>query len=574
MNRINVNKKEFQNIKKDKQTIIIRLNNDDVKNIKANTRVIVKSKIDSYIKKVKEVKVYKTLDELVTNADKRKLGYRKNANPNYNELVSDIKEDIEEYGLVSIEFKKKTHIFRNIMSVLLGIILLFTLYMFSKSIFNKLNVKKMQKGIEVVSKEKTSHIFIDINPSLVLETKDDKVIDLACLNNDCLTIYDSLDIKGKNLIDSIDFIYNKSSENGFDVTNGVRIRSTDRLNIDIKDYMKVEYITRDKEVELLDRVINNESIKNIDNQNYYTNLWNKLKKDSDYGKVYECEMNDNKLSCYFKKDFFVLNPNEMSIAEIMRIYATFNSTLTKVFDKFGISYEANEIVPNISELKLKINLDGHDLIFNIEPNGICDSNLISADGTYYTWGTYGHGEGGEIYNLTLYKSAYALDLLNPNDIVNHIMLTIEETFNYKDVDKHNAVDPESFPMILSDDSEIISHIERRLCNLNTKSCSNFDYLAKKVKVTKENGGITYNTPSIEEYEQIDKATYDKYFSYTMNFEGHGSHLENIGLGNGVIWELELNGNTYYIRCSGDDIKRGECTKITKSEFYNLYNQMQ
>lgn len=468
--------------------------------------------------------------------------------------------------------RNKKHIFRNIILVLLGIVLLYFGFIFVKKTFGKLNAKKVNNDILNVNKEKTSYVFIEINPSLLVTVKNNIVIDVACLNSDCINIYDELDIKNKNINDGIEIIYNKSREKGFDTSNGVKIKSTDKLDIDLKEYITIEYIDDEIQNKLLSKVINNESIKTIDNQNYYANLWDKLKKDSDYGKVYECEMNGEKLSCYFKKDFFK-KPDTNSLPELYRLFAEFNFALQNTFDKFGINYKTVEIMMNITDLKVMINYGGHELEFNTNTNGSCDANLVSANSSYYNWGYNGIVTDSDIYSFTLYESAYALDLVHPNDVVNSLMIEKTDTIGYDQISKLNFIDAEKYPLIITNKLEEIGFVERKLCNLHTSTCNHLIYLEyHHIGTDNGEGGVShaYDVDSLN-YNEIDKAIYDKYIEYNGGFNGGGTTLDRINSTDSVM-EIQVGKNIYYFRCKTDELTKDGCTRIAKNEF-DILNEL-
>lgn len=190
-----------------------------------------------------------------------------------------------------------------ILLVIVFIVLLFLAYRFISNKLDEANAEKMRNIISEVNKEKISYVFVEINPSFVLTVKDNKVSAVACLNDDCVSVYNDIDVKDKNINESIDNLYNISKQKGFDTSNGVKVKTSDNINIESKDYITVEYIDTTKEKELLNEVKNNEEIKNVSNDDCYSTLWEELKKDPKYDDVYTCNMNDNKeLECYIILD--------------------------------------------------------------------------------------------------------------------------------------------------------------------------------------------------------------------------------------------------------------------------------
>ena len=162
--------------------------------------------------------------------------------------------------------KKKGKLKKILLIILLIIvvpIIVFFGYRFISTKISKSNSEKFNNTLNELAKERIDYVFIEINPSLVLTVKDNKVEDISCLNDDCMTIYNELNVKGKNINESIDTIYNKSKEKGFDVSNGVKIKTSNNVNIEVKDHIIIEHIDSIKEQELLKEVKNNEDIKNV-----------------------------------------------------------------------------------------------------------------------------------------------------------------------------------------------------------------------------------------------------------------------------------------------------------------------
>lgn len=242
----------------------------------------------------------------------------------------------------------KKHIFRKILLGLLVIVLLiFIISMISNFITNR-KIDKFKENISNIEKEKINYVFIEINPSLVLIMKDGKVSDVACLNNDCIDIYSDIDVKGKSIDESIDNLYNLSKEKGYDVSNGVKIKTSDDVDIKNNSYITIEYIDTTKEKELLSNVKNNKEFNNINNDNYYSNLWEELKKDEDYGVVYECNINNKELECHIKKDFVIsTHDGSKNIIDETVVWLEMQNNLNKisrVLKKFNINVKEDGLI--------------------------------------------------------------------------------------------------------------------------------------------------------------------------------------------------------------------------------------
>ncbi len=254
----------------------------------------------------------------------------------------------------SIKFVKKKHkhvILKVLLVVIVFLLLLIGVY-FIKMNIEQARSKKMADEVREIQKNKTDYVFIDINPSFVLTIKEDKVTNVACLNEDCISIYNDIDVKGKSINDSINSLYTLSKDKGFDTSNGVSVRTTKYFTTDNKEQVRVEIINETTKDELLTNLKNNEDIKNNGNDDYYATLWDKLKKDSDYGKIYTCSMNNKELECYFIIEAVTLPSDNIPVI-IDR-----SNKIVNTFNKFNIKNTYN-----ISEdAVVYINDIGYELI--------------------------------------------------------------------------------------------------------------------------------------------------------------------------------------------------------------------
>lgn len=176
--------------------------------------------------------------------------------------------------------------------------------------------------------------------------KNNKVSDTACLNDDCMKIYNDINILGKSINESIEIIYDVAKEKGYDTSKGVKLKSTETIDIEKKDYITAEYINPTQEKELLKNVINNNEIKTNNNNTYYNELWDKLKKDSDYDKIYTCSMNNERLECYFIPEAItplddVLNERVPITDILQKNVFTVLSNVTNTLEKFDIKVSRN-----------------------------------------------------------------------------------------------------------------------------------------------------------------------------------------------------------------------------------------
>lgn len=334
--------------------------------------------------------------------------------------------------------KKKKHIF--LMAILITIVL-FTVMHFINMLVINVNNSKMSSNINKLEKYKTSYVFIDINPSFVLTLKDNKVEDVACLNDDCVAIYDDIEVKGKNIDNSIDSLNSLVKSKGFDVSKGIYVRTTGNISITKKDNITIDYISEDKKDNLLKDLKNNQSINNNSNEDYYTKLWKVLKKDQDYGKVYECGMNNDELECYIKDNLF-LDHNALTLLDMRKVLHN-RKDISRVLNRFGIKNEGTDtyIGLHIEVANIYIN----DIKFECDEDSLCyiDDN-----------------EEDYSIEVSLVKAHNGINLLNPNEVLNNVSFINREYHSY---------------IYDSEGNEKYTYLEKKkYCNLNQENCS-MDY---------------------------------------------------------------------------------------------------
>src|SRR5699024_8101822 len=230
--------------------------NDNITNhINSNDKVLLITENKSQKRTVKRTYEAKNITEL-----KEKLGKKvKYLYPN----------NIDNNNLVyAIEFKRKINIF---IMILLGILLvIFMLLMLNliKIKISNYNTNKLIEEINTVKENEISYVFVEINPKIVLELEGDKVINKYCLNEDCITTFNDLDLEKKNINETIDILYNQAKDSGFDTSN-VTISSANP-SIEEKvaniEYSTYQNINKEEEKELMNEVIDNTSISNSDNK--------------------------------------------------------------------------------------------------------------------------------------------------------------------------------------------------------------------------------------------------------------------------------------------------------------------
>ena len=413
LKQLNVDDEIFKRIKKHKRTIYtLQDNNLDLQ--KGQT-IIIANNINNKRLKRNIIKVYpqENLTDLKAYL-KRKSKY----------LYPKVYENNSK--LTAIEFKYNKNIFLKTLLIILIIILIFSGYRLINKKIDEANVNKFSNIIKKVSKERVDYVFVEINPSFVLTIKDNKVSDVACLNNDCLNIYNDIDIKGKSINESIDNLYNISKEKGFDTSNGVKVKTSDNVSIESKEYITIEYIDTTKEKELLNEVKNNYEIKNINNDNYYSKLWEELKKDPNYDDVYTCNMNDSKeLECYIILKTGINKDSDYNMDTSERynlIQEIFTSTSTKMLNtlmKFNFDVRDNKVYVNDIEFGyvplFTLNDTPYKNVLSAQKIDVLDNGVCDYGYAQYENGICQVNDG--VYIIPLEK----VNLVNPTSAVNNMI---------------------------------------------------------------------------------------------------------------------------------------------------------
>jgi len=224
-----------------------------------------------------------------------------------------------------------------IVIVFLIILILISLPFISISIINNNNKKQISEfknDMELIKKEDVSYAIIEINPKTILEIIDNKVVNKRCLNKDCEIIFNNIDVSNKNILEVIELLYNTSKDHGINVTNGVKVSVTDDkmrdeiINLGYTDY---NFVSSND----IKQYLNENEIKNIKSDN--EEIFEMLQKDSDYGKLFICNNNDQ-ISCYITDEF----EKEISSADSMSQFFITAPKLVRLFDKFNIEYDYSD----------------------------------------------------------------------------------------------------------------------------------------------------------------------------------------------------------------------------------------
>ena len=322
-----------------------------------------------------------------------------------------------------MEKKPKKKILKKIMIAFLIFIIILIMLFFINRLIMKINDNKIKNAMNTLYKDKITYVFVEINPSTVLIVKNNKVLNISCLNDDCLSLYDDINVKDIDINDSINKIYNTAKSKGFNTDNGVKIKTTGNIEIDKKEYISIEYIDKNKANKLLKDVINSKELKDSNNNDYYIKLWDELKKDKDYNDVYNCKMDNDELKCYiiYKPDISIsVDDEDMGLVRLDRFrkLSTYMSKMNRVLNKFGVKTKSDTDMGIFFELSyLYIN----DLEFDYD---------------IYNWvfRNYDALDNEKSFNIT------DLNLLNPNEILNRLKTrNIKEEWCLEQIEISNGI---------------------------------------------------------------------------------------------------------------------------------------
>lgn len=352
-----------------------------------------------------------------------------------------------------MEKKKRKKIFKKILLGLLLVVIVLILSFLINKLIMKINDNKIKDAMNTLYKDKITYVFVEINPSMVLTVKNNKVLELSCLNDDCLTIYDDINIKDIDINDSINRIYNTAKDKGFNTDNGIKIKTTGNVDIGKKDYINIEYIDSNKAKRLLVDVKNNEELNNVNNDDYYTNLWNELKKDKDYNDVYNCKMDNDELKCYimYKPDISIsVDDEDMGLARLDRFrkLSAYMSKMNRVLNKFGVKTKSDTDMGIFFELSyLYIN----DIEFDFD---------------MYNWvfRNYDNPDIEKSFNIT------DLNLLNPNEILNRLKTrNIREEWCLEQIEISNGMKK---GQVDCNDNSKLDELNLFICDKDGQNCRN------------------------------------------------------------------------------------------------------
>ena len=373
MRKIILDEQTFKIFKKKRRFIYASYDNI-IENINAKDKVLVSSGTKD--KKRKVIKTYEAnnLDELKNIlAKKTKYLYLNNL-------------ENKQYKVYAIEFKKRLNIIFKIFLIFILLIVSFGLFYLARVQIRNYSTNKIIEEINSVKENEISYVFIEINPKIVLEVKGDVIINQSCLNEDCLNVFNDIEIQNKSIEEAVDILYNSAKEKGIDVTNGVKVSSTNtnlKEKVENIEYSTYQNISKEEEKELITEVIDDTSINYTENQKSYNEeLLEVYQSDSAYGDIYTCSIENDELSCYITNEFYNILGDDPSSLDSMLYQFDRIIEFMAVLDKFGIDYttsgiEGAEIIglDKITLNKIYINGD-----YRRWGNGTIAGTSVSSDG--------------------------------------------------------------------------------------------------------------------------------------------------------------------------------------------------
>lgn len=244
------------------------------------------------------------------------------------------------------------------------------------------------KALEKSSK--VSYVIVEINPKLILTVADNKIIDTQCLNDDCKERL-KVDVLDKNINTAIETLYDEAKKQGFDVSKGVLVSSTDSEisnTLEKGDYVSYKNIDEKEEKAILEQLNKEENFKNNGVEEYNSKLFQLYKKDIDYNYVYTCN-DEGELTCYITEKFVAELPTEISL--LNRFYYNLKfQLLMNTLEKFNVEYES-----------MITDVEGLDYFKANAVTGIKFNNIMHQLGVSYYTGNDSDSNFSNVNNIVL-----------------------------------------------------------------------------------------------------------------------------------------------------------------------------
>jgi len=434
LKEIILDSESFKKVKNKKKIIYVIPNNEDFSELKSKSKVVVINKNNDKKTKRKIKKIYQAESlEKLKNTLKKKEKYIMPRN--IDELYKE--EDIVKNGLLGIEFKSRKRVVRKILLVILILSICVLSYFYIDTLINDYKNDRLKNKIQDIQEEIT-YVVIEINPKMILEFKDEKVTKIGCLNKDCQTIFNNINIDDKSIKEAVEILYEQAKNSGIDVSKGVKVSSTNEVVQDeIKelDYTVYVEINKEEEKKYLDSVLDNNEIKEQTSKEEINNkLLETYKNDPDYGKYYTCNIEGSELACYITTEFEEILSSFGTYEETWNeIYASINNVrkFESILDKFNVKYNSGgfegldiNLVETIYARGVEYNLTGeisygHSVVSTDGPASSVQSSYNRIGITIY------NDETEIIYTITLPLSKFNLVTSDYKDS-DLVTITIDE----------------------------------------------------------------------------------------------------------------------------------------------------
>lgn len=322
----------FKKLKKHKKVIYVTNSTKELESLENFSKVSIR--YDKNTKSITRIikKIYK--DEELKNLpkDKKYIYY----------------DNTGEDNLIGIEFKYKKRIIRKIILILFIIGCILGISYFGKIIIRNYEEKKIKSNLSELKKDSASYLIVEINPKAILEIKNNIVTNIGCLNEDCKNIMHNLEMN-KPISETINTMIKTASDAGINTSNVLVSSSKDSIleEVTLKN-VKKEKIEEAKENELINNILDNESIKD-NKESYNESLLDTYKKDGAYNKLYTCSINNNNVECYLTDKLWNKLSRQVTITNI---YSWLDSQrdLMSILDKFGVEYKIARTIEGFEEI--------------------------------------------------------------------------------------------------------------------------------------------------------------------------------------------------------------------------------
>lgn len=429
LEEIDVSSKEFKELKRDKVTTLFREGPMEMYEVERGDKVLIVDEETGKTKtrKVKRVKWAETVRECAEGISRSRLGLKWNEPRCARNLGAYLKACyVVTDGVVLIDFKRK-FTFKRFMKYTFLIILLSITFISLRNVLINLNDDIVNERITRLTDMKQTYAFLNTDPPIVLTLRGDHIADVGCFDEECLDLEIEFFIIDKNFSDGIRFIFENARYLGLFSYKGITIEAYENIVMDEElDYITMKHITKDEVEERLKKVKRHATLVSSEYDGLVDDLWDELKKDYQYDKVYSCHKEDENLECHFRKEFlwpfesplddnkYVRNMRSLLLNRHYQIMNTLDKfNIPHTFDKKEWYGEVNnQILINDVRYKYELEYDyGQEHYKNVCSYSYRDTRKCNTSS-----GTCDFEYTQKIFSLL------DLDLLNPGSILDELLV--------------------------------------------------------------------------------------------------------------------------------------------------------